>query len=204
MSERAATPAPALKEWAVVVHALLAGEQIVDLRKGGVHESPRDTGDGRNLRRFDIDATRCYLYPTSEHQRAELVKPSYRHWLDLAAASPVGSAITLPGWADVVDVTTISEPEHLGALDGRTIWTNDYAEQRLNWKKRDPLWVVVLRAHRFVEPLEVEWHDEYGGCTSWVTLAGVPDDPTELPSEPALSDVAFEARLKGLREALPR
>jgi hypothetical protein len=193
-----AAPGAALKEWAVVVHALLAGEQIVDLRKGGIREDQRDTGDGRSLRRFGVDSDRCYLYPTAEHQRPELLKPAYRHWIDLAVASPVGESIVLPGWAEVVDVATVTEPDQVTALAGKTIWSADYAAERLKWKQRDPLWVLVLRAHRFAEPVVVDWRDEYGGCTSWVALAGLPADPAEIPSEPALSDVAFEARRKGL------
>lgn len=186
--------APALKEWAVVVHALLAGEQIVDVRKGGLRE------EGRH---FGLPAARFWLYPTAEHQRAELLKPAYRHWLDLADAAPVGGPITISAWAEAVDVATITEPEHLAALDGKEIWTLDYAESRLKWKRRDPLWVLVLRAHRLDEPVTVAWDDAYGGCTSWVTLAGLADDPRSVASQPVLSDVAFEARRKGVRDALP-
>lgn len=185
---------PALKEWAAIVHALLAGEQIVDLRKGGLRE------DGRH---FALPATRCWLWPTAEHQRADLLRPAYRSWIDLAAASPVGAAVTIGGWADVAAFATITEPEALAAIDGKLIWTHDYAESRLRWKRRDPLWVLALRVHRLRAPVSVPWRDEYGGCTSWVTLDGLPDDPAALPSEPALSDGAFEARLNGLRDALP-
>jgi hypothetical protein len=185
---------PALKEWAAIVHALLEGEQIVDLRKGGLRE------DGRH---FGVQSSRCWLYPTAEHQRPELLKDPYRHWTDLAVASPVGGAITIPGWAEIVDVATISEPEHLDALDGKTIWSRDYAQSRLKWKKRDPLWVLVLRVYRLLEPVTVAWRDEYGGCTSWVSLGDLPDDPSELPSEPALLDAAFDARRKGVKAALP-
>jgi hypothetical protein len=185
---------PALKEWAVVVHALLEGEQIIDLRKGGLHE------DGRH---FDLPARRFWLYPTAEHQRAELLKPAYRHWIDLADAAPVGEPITLAGWADITDVATISEPEHLGALDSKSVWTSDYAQSRLNWKKRDPLWVLVLRVHRLREPVTVAWQDGYGGCTSWVELVRLPD-VSSVPSDPVLSDVAFDAKRKGVRDALPK
>jgi hypothetical protein len=185
---------PALKEWAAIVHALLEGEQIVDLRKGGLRE------DGRH---FGVPASNCWLYPTAEHQRPELLKAAYRHWTDLAVASPVGGAITIPGWAEIVEVATITEPEQLDAIEGKTIWSHDYAESRLKWKKRDPLWVLVMRVYRLHEPVVVAWRDEYGGCTSWVPLGDLPDDPRELPAEPALSDVAFEARLKGVRSALP-
>jgi hypothetical protein len=185
--------ASALKEWAVIVHALLEGEQIVDLRKGGLRE------DGRH---FDVPAKRFWLYPTAEHQRAELLKSAYRHWIDISDAAPVGSDIPLHAWADIVDIATVREEDHVAALGGKSIWTDDYVESRLKWKKRDPLWVLVLRVHRAHEPVVVPWKDAYGGCTSWVDFDGVPD-PASIPSEPVLSDVAFEARRKGVRDALP-
>ncbi|HET9730430.1 MAG TPA: DUF1802 family protein [Acidimicrobiia bacterium] len=185
---------PALKEWAVVVHALLEGEQIIDIRKGGLRE------DGRH---FDVPARRIWLSPTAEHQRAELCKAAYARWIDLADASPVGQPVHIAGWADITDIATISEPEHLEALDSKTIWSADYVESRFNWKRRDPLWVLVLRVHRLAEPIAVPWHDEYGGCTSWVDYSGLPADPAELASEPVLSDVAFDAKRNGIRDALP-
>ena len=186
--------APAFKEWAVIVHALLEGEQILDVRKGGLRE------DGRH---FSLHAPRLWLYPTAEHQRPELLREPYRHWIDLASAAPVGEPIRIEGWADVVRVATISEPDDLAAIESKLIWTSDYAEARLGWKRRDPLWVLVLRVHRLATPLTVPWNDAYGGCTSWVTYAGLPADPAALPSEPVLSDVAFEAKYKGIRDALP-
>ncbi len=176
------------------MHALLEGEQVVDLRKGGLRE------EGRH---FDLPARRLWLYPTAEHQRAELLKPAYRHWLDLASAAPVGEPIVIRGWADVTDVARISEPEHLDALASKLVWTDDYASSRLSWKHRDPLWVLVLRVHRLDEPVRVAWSDAYAGCTSWVTLDGLPADPASSVSHPALSDVAFEAKRKGVRDALP-
>jgi hypothetical protein len=186
--------APAFKEWAVIVHALLEGEQILDVRKGGIRE------DGRH---FSLQATRLWLYPTAEHQKSELVKEPYRHWIDLAHAAPVGEPIMIEGWADVVRVATVSTADELAAIESKLIWTADYAESRLGWKHRDPLWVLALRVRRLLEPVTVPWRAEYGGCTSWVELDGLPDDPAALPSELALSDVAFAARLQGTIDALP-
>ena len=186
--------APALKEWAAIVHALLEGEQIVDIRKGGLKE------EGRH---FDLPAQRFWLSPTAEHQKPELLKPAYAHWVDLADASPVGGPVTLRGWADVVDVATIPEPEHLDAIDGKLIWTRDYVESRFSWKRRDPLWVLVLRVHRVESPITIGWRDEYGGCTSWMTYEDAPPAPATVASEVVLSDVAFEAKRKGVRESLP-
>jgi hypothetical protein len=187
------TQIPALKEWAVIVHALLEGEQIVDVRKGGLRE------EGRH---FQVAASRFYLYPTVEHQKRELLKPAYQRWIDLAPGSPVGQPLTLPGWAEVVESVTVTEAEQLDALGSKLIWASDYVETRLKWKSRDPLWVLVLRAYRFEEPVTVAWDDAYGGCTSWVDVAGLPLDPSELPSTPALTDIAFAARKKGVDDAL--
>jgi hypothetical protein len=185
---------PAFKEWAVIVRALLEGEQILDIRKGGLHE------DGRH---FGVQATRFWLYPTAEHQKPELLKPAYRHTIALSPAAPVGEPIRIDGWADVAGVAQITEPADLARLDSKSIWTLDYAESRLRWKRRDPLWILALRAYRLMEPIVVPWDDEYGGCTTWVELAGLPDDPTDLPSEPALSDGAFKARLGFVAGDLP-
>ncbi len=178
--------APAFKEWAVVVHALLEGEQILDVRKGGLRE------DGRH---FSVHAHRLWLYPTAEHQKPELLKAPYRHWIDLAAASPVGEPVRIDGWADVVRLAQVTEATELAAIESKLIWTPDYAESRFHWKQRDPLWVLALRVHRLLEPVTLPWDAAYGGCTSWFEAEGLPDDPAELPSEPALSDVAFAARL---------
>jgi hypothetical protein len=184
---------PALKEWAAIVHALLEGEQIVDVRKGGLRE---------DTRHFVLPARRCWLSPTAEHQQPDLLKAAYAHWVDLADASAVRGPVTVQGWADIVDVATITEPEHVDALDSKLVWAREYVESRFKWKRRDPLWVLVLRVHRLAEPLTVPWKDEYGGCTSWVDYDGLPD-PATVASEPVLSDVAFEAKRNGVREALP-
>jgi hypothetical protein len=186
--------APAFKEWAVIVRALLEGEQILDLRKGGIRE------DGRH---FDLRATRFWLYPTTEHQEPDLLKTAYRDTIALADGSPVGEAIRIPGWAEVIGTATVTDAEHLETIASKTIWTTDYAASRLQWKKKDPLWVLALRVHRLTETLTVPWREQYGGCTSWVELEGLPDDPAGVASEPALSDVAFEARYKGVVESLP-
>lgn len=189
-----ATRAPAYKEWAAVVHALLEGEQILDVRKGGIRE------DGRH---FAVQATRLWLYPTLEHQRPELLKAAYSRWIDTEPPADGPGDFEIAGWADVVGVATTSDPEVLDALDGKVIWSKEYVETRFKWKKRDPLWILALRVHRLAEPIAVSYRDAYGGCTSWVELDGLPADPASLPSEPVLSDVAFEARMKGAAEAVP-
>ncbi len=187
------TSTPALKEWAVICHALMEGEQIIDLRKGGLRE------DGRH---FAVRTRDAWLYPTVEHQRAELLKTPYAHWIDLADGSPAESDITLHGWVEIIEAHSITEASVIAALTSKVIWSDNYATTRFSWKSRDPLWVLILRAHRLETPLTVPWASNYGGCTSWVDLENLPQDPRLLTSEPALSDEAFAARRQGVRAAL--
>jgi hypothetical protein len=187
---------PAFKEWAVIVRALLAGEQILDVRKGGLRE------DGRH---FAVQAAACWLYPTVEHQQEELLKPAYRRWIQVTeAAAPPPDQVRIDGWAEIVAATTVTDPDELAQLDSKLIWTLDYASSRLSWKKRDPLWVLALRAYRLEDPLVVPFEPEYKGCTSWVDVHGLPDDPASLADEPALSDESFAARRKLLEQQLGR
>ena len=101
-------------------------------------------------------------------------------------------------------LATITEPEELDAIASKLIWTDDYAASRLGWKKRDPLWVLALRVHRLLEPVTVAWDDDYGGCTSWVELAGLPDDPASLPSRARALRRRLRGAAQGLRRRAPR
>jgi hypothetical protein len=187
---------PAFKEWAVVVRALLAGEQILDVRKGGLHEANRH---------FAVRSDRCWLYPTVEHQRPELLKPAYRRWVaETWAAASVDGMLRIDGWAELVAETTLTEPDELERLDGKFIWTHDYAASRLQWKHRHPLRVLAVRAHRLQEPMTLEYRAEYGGCTSWVDLEGLPEDPMSVASDPVLTDESFGTRLQLVEQALGR
>jgi hypothetical protein len=183
---------PALKEWAVIVRALLAGEQILDVRKGGIRE------DGRH---FALRADRCWLYPTTEHQRLELVKPAYRRWVE-HPVDGTATTVEIAGWAEIVGVAKITEPDALDRIESKHIWTQEYVRSRLDWKRRDALWILALRAHRLREPISIPFDERYAGCSSWVELEALPDDPSEPASEPVLSDESFGARLKLCADAL--
>jgi hypothetical protein len=175
----------AFKEWAVVVRALLEGEQVIVLRKGGIREEGR---------KFSVPHDRFWLYPTYEHQDASLVKPAYQWSLaaETATAPPPG-VVRVPGWAEVAAIRRTFEPSALADLDGSHIWTTDYATTRLRWKRREALWVIALRAYRLDEPFSVPYDESYGGCSSWLTWKGEVREPEG--GRPALSDTAFAARL---------
>ena len=91
-------------------------------------------------------------------------------------------------WAEVAGHFTITDPRCVDALSPFYVWTTDYAEKRLAWKRRHPLHVLLLRTYRIPRPVTVKVKDEYAGCRSWLELQ------RELPFEgtPVLSDGEFE------------
>ena len=68
----------ALKEWALVGQALLRGEQLVLIRKGGLIE-PGSSG-------FTVRSPVFLFYPTFEHQTVNYVREPFRGYVDQAAA----------------------------------------------------------------------------------------------------------------------
>ncbi len=69
----------ALKEWAITVEALSNGDQILLLRKGGIHEDGKD---------FRVIHREFVLYPTYEHQKAELLQPEHQPALEALLQRP--------------------------------------------------------------------------------------------------------------------
>lgn len=189
---------PALKEWAVTVQALAAGEQQITLRKGGIRE------EGKH---FAVAHGRFFLYPTFDHQRLDLVRPTYRDRLpetlqrarwatptpgtdafdrDGGIAQP--SEVRIDTWAEVVSVFEVTESAALAALAPFHVWSDDYAEERLRWKPKHPLKVLVLRVRRLPEPAMLPVGAEYGGCKSWVGL----DCDLGFEGSPVVGDAEFD------------
>ena len=188
----------ALKEWAVTVRALAEGEQLVTLRKGGIREVDKH---------FELEHDRFFLYPTFDHQRNDFVRASHPPELGRAleegvwpGGEPPADALTRDGgipqpervriraWAEVAASYLVTDPRCVDALTPYHVWTPDYAEKRLRWKRRHPLHVIVLRTYRIPRPVTVRVREDYGGCRSWVEVQRA------LPFEgtPVLSDEEFD------------
>jgi hypothetical protein len=175
-----ATPL-SLKEWAVAVKALGEGEQIFTIRKGGLYEETRA---------FRLENNRFYLYPTYEHQKREMVKPEYHHLLDatLEGWSIEKQTVEIEYFAEVTDDVELMDEEKLRALAPYHIWTDNFADVRLHWKKKQPLHILFARIYRLHRPCEIVIDEAYKGCKSWHDLIG------EVPRqgfEPVLSDADF-------------
>jgi len=188
----------AFKEWAVTVRALAEGEQLVTLRKGGM----RETG-----KHFRLEHDRFFLYPTFDHQRSDLVRESHQPELRRALEEGVWAdgepplnglgydagieqpdRVRIRAWAEVAGHWTIDDPRCVDALSPYYVWTTDYAEKRLAWRRRHPLHVILLRTYRIPRPVTVKVRDEHNGGRSWLEIT------RDLPFEgtPVLSDDEFD------------
>jgi len=182
----------ALKEWAVTVQALLQGELIFVLRKGGIIEETRD---------FQVLSPQFYLMPAYEHQKEHLLKEAFqgriaetmKHW------SPEQSFMNLEGYACVVEDIEINTQAELDKLRDLHIWQDQFTEERLKWKKKNPLHLLVLRVYRLEEAVQPPMHPPYTGCKSWVRLE---DEIHQQQMSPVLSDEEFNERWQQIKSAL--
>ncbi len=181
----------AFKEWAVVVQALGCGEQVLLLRKGGISEVGKH---------FRVEHDRFLLYPTLEHQKEELLKPSHRDSLArlLAEGNDAGT-ITFDCWAQVERTIELSEEEQLHSLSPYHIWSDDYAHSRLRWKPRHALTAMILRVYRLPTPTGVPYKPHFGGCRSWVDLE---EDVALGSPTPVLDDARFDSQVRAIEDAL--
>jgi hypothetical protein len=151
---------PALKEWGAVVHALLDGRQRILLRKGGIHE-----------KRFEVAAHEFLLFPTVAHSHAQRVRPEHRDLLAAAASDSDDERVLVRTAAKVVAVVSVNRPDNLEAIEDLHIWTADSVRQdRLDFRPKHQLSVLVVQAVPLVEPVELPRTPDYAGCTSWVQL----------------------------------
>jgi len=182
----------ALREWAVAVRALAEGRQAIALRKGGIAEETKE---------FRLESPSFYLFPSYEHQRPELVKPNWRAVVDATRAEAAlhPGLVRIEYFAEAEEDIEVSDADTLARLSECHIWTDDYAEERLRWKKTKPLHVLLLRVYRLNEPVEVPLRDSYAGCKSWIRLE---DELPVRERKPVLGDAEFAAAAEKVRRAV--
>jgi hypothetical protein len=150
----------ALKEWAIAVRALTQGETILLLRKGGIREQS-----------FAVAQSQFWLYPTYEHQKPQLLKSAYANQVSLVKPGWHPETVEISAWATVTHWFEVSDPATVAALLPFHIWTEAFVTERLKWKPRLPLSVLLLRVYRLAEAQQIAYRTEYGGCKSWIDLS---------------------------------
>lgn len=176
----------ALKEWGAVVHALLDGRQSVLLRKGGIRE-----------KRFDVTSDRFVLFPTVAHAHGERVRPGHEDLLAAGAADideEAGTFVVRAG-VELVDVVATDDADALAALTDLHIWRPEHIEERLAFRPKHALQVLVVKAVALPEPVTVARIPAYGGCSSWVDLpVGWDGRGTPAQGDAELAEVARRVR----------
>ncbi|BBY66239.1 DUF1802 family protein [Mycolicibacterium helvum] len=170
----------ALKEWSAAVHALLDGRQTVLLRKGGIHE-----------KRFAVAAQEFLLFPTVAHSHADRVRPEHRDLLAVSAADSAEDRLVIRGAAKVVAAVAVSNPDGLSGIEDLHIWTAESVRaDRLDFRPRHLLTVLVVQAAPLVAPITLTRDPRYGGCTSWVQLPATAELGQSVHDPGALAAIA--------------
>ncbi len=178
--------APALKEWAVAVQALAAGETILLLRKGGIREQ-------RFLLPSALERPQFWLYPTYEHQKPHWLKPDYAAQVQPVESGWHPETIAVQAWAELTDWREIDSDLAVASLLPHHIWNAAFVTERLKWKPKLPLTALLLRCYRLAQPQIIPYHQTYGGCKSWIDLA-LAGQFDSSHATPALTDAAYAAQ----------
>jgi hypothetical protein len=177
----------ALKEWSVTVDSLLAGQQILLLRKGGIHEQR----DG-----FHLEHTEFFLFPTHVHQSKHALFHSSQPRFD-SLKGHSSPTVILNIYGEVHQLLPLTSLDTLRALDGlhRLDWTT--VEQRFFYRNRPGLNLLLLRIYRLHASHEIRNLELYDGGVSWVEL----EKPLSLAgAKPVLDDDACEEHLERIRQ----
>lgn len=169
----------ALKEWAIVCKAIEDGKQVLLFRKGGIMEY-------RNG--FELKHKVCFLFPTFEHQSIDSVRSEYRKELEflqnqqqqqktienesrVSAKENNNTKQNIIKINSIVEITyfnEINDINKLKELEKFHIWNIDYVKMRFNYNPKKPLYLLLLRAHKLKEPINISNRSEWSGCKSWI------------------------------------
>ncbi len=173
------TTTAALKEWAVAVDALEQGKTIMLLRKGGIYERGG---------RFQVAHERVLLYPTYEHQQPFLLKPESAPLVTPVTSGWHPETIRIGSFATVTDIFPVADETTVNALLPFHIWNEQFISDRLKWKPRQPLYILLLRTYKLAQVQMIPYESAYGGCKSWIDLL----QPIAIEnSVPVLNDTTY-------------
>jgi hypothetical protein len=123
------------------------------------------------------------------------VRPENRDLLDPAAEDSTDDAVVVRAGAKVVAAVEVNQPERLEEIASLHIWTAESVrEDRLDFRPKHRLTVLVVQASPLIEPLRLPRIPEYAGCKSWVPLAVQPDWRAPVHDDASLRQIAESVR----------
>ncbi len=178
----------AFKEWNVIVDELLAGRQILILRKGGIHEKRGE---------FQLSHQEFFLFPTFLHQAEGNLKPALEQKLVSGPAS--SQTISITGYAKVAWSEWVEDLSKLEKLDPYHGWSRQCIAERFSWGDSKGLFVIAVRVYRLKKSIALEDEPKYGGCRSWVELG----EDIQIPKmTPVLPDQEFQKNSNQIKKIL--
>lgn len=184
------TTTHALKEWAVAVDALERGKTIMLLRKGGIKEEGN---------RFKVAHNPILLYPTYEHQQPNLLKAEYATQVTPVTSGWHPETVRIGSWAEITDILLVSDETAVATLLPYHIWNEQFVSDRLRWKPRQSLFILLLRTYQLLQPQIIPYRPEYGGCRSWIDLS---EQINIKGIVPVLDDTAYTQQVTQIRNLL--
>ncbi|MBE9159762.1 DUF1802 family protein [Nodosilinea sp. LEGE 06152] len=179
-----------LKEWQVAIAALLQGDTILLLRKGGIREAKGQ---------FSLVAREVLLLPTLEHQKLDLLKDEFRS-LAHSGQADQPDQVQFEGWAAITHAFLLKAETEVAPLLPYLVWNEQFVAERLAWQPDRPLYALLLRAYRFQNSLMLPRHKGYSGCRSWVDIG----QEVEVDSHtPALPEAAYQEQVEAIVASLP-
>ncbi len=180
----------ALKEWDIAVKALEKGNTILLLRKGGIKEVSGQ---------FKVHHNPILLYPTYEHQKPHLLKSAYANLVTTVSSGWHPETITINSWAEITTIFQVKKLLAIKQLYPYHIWTENFVEERFNWKNNQPLFVLLLRVFLLPESVVIPYHPIYGGCRSWIQLN---DNISLVKSYPVISEQNYYKTVEEIKKII--
>jgi hypothetical protein len=152
----------ALKEWAVLIDAMVRGEFCAIIRKGGIREQRAG---------FAVRHDRFLLYPTYFHEKADELAPALRDRLaDIHERRPQAGTVNLGHCAHVRAVWRVSELDLLRKLDGEHGLHWNAIESRFHYRNNPGVHVIAVQLMSLPQSVSIPETRRYQGCVSWVEL----------------------------------
>jgi hypothetical protein len=137
------------------------------------------------------------LFPTYLHQKLTMLKPEAHEGFEAVGAEP--SEVRISAAGVVSDIIQLRSRAQMDAIEDEHVWAKPLIDMRFGYKPENPLYLLLVRAYRLLQPIVMANTPAYAGCKSWVPM----DQPISTGDAGAvLDDVKYEIRRKKILEGI--
>ena len=152
----------ALKEWAVLIDAMVRGDVVAMVRKGGIREQRAG---------FEVRHSRFLLYPTYFHENTDHLAERFHPTLAASAATrPADGIVRISHLAEVLAVWKVTDVAMLPSIAHEHGLAPAAVESRFHYRGTPFVRVIAVRTLALAEPVEMPETRRYAGCVSWLEL----------------------------------